>query len=738
VDSPANGSTIKVLTRCTYPNNTSYNFVYGDWGIVTKIEQRSSSWALRSHVSYNYPTAGTALSDHPTFTQQEVNRGFYPFDVWSYAVTKSGGQVSSYQITDPGGTITTTNLFTSGWQTGLVSSVTIKQGPTTLRTIANDWIQDNMSVGYQINPRISRVTTTLNDSGQQSKVEFTYLWYGNLVNVLEFDYGFLLKRYTVTSYLGDANYTNRHILDRPTQVLVYDGNNNLKARTDFAYDSTSLTSVAGAAQHDDAGYGSGLVYRGNVSAITRYSNAAAGTGAVTKQFFYDSLGNLLKAQLDCCQEREWVFTSGTQYAYPTTIKTGPPGASQLSVSRTYEFATGLVKDATDENLKTTTFTYDSMNRITQVTRPDGINLTNMYDDAAAQPASASTTPINATDSITQVTITDGLGRVIQQKTTSAGGVIYSATDTQYDAVGRVTAVSNPYAPGETLAWTYNTYDALSRILTVTPPGAAGSYSYSYMGNEVTATDPAGKRRRTYTDALGRLVQVHEPGYAGGASGSGWVTINGSLQEEIGEFDPWTGTYEIIYDTGTVSVTVDDYTATTVYGEGSTKESVAAALRSIFNTASASPVTASGTGATVNLIAKQAGAHTNYSLSVAWTWDTYTFINPSFTVTKSGNNLTGGADGATGTPSLNTPLVTVYKYDPLENLTLVTQGVQQRTYVYDSMGRLTSATTPEGGTASYTYTNFSAVQSRTDARGIATTYTYLRRTEPADLAVLLQR
>jgi YD repeat-containing protein len=37
-DTPTSGTQINILTECTYPNGTSYRFVYGDWGIVTKIE----------------------------------------------------------------------------------------------------------------------------------------------------------------------------------------------------------------------------------------------------------------------------------------------------------------------------------------------------------------------------------------------------------------------------------------------------------------------------------------------------------------------------------------------------------------------------------------------------------------------------------------------------------------------------------------------------------------------------
>ena len=75
--------------------------------------------------------------------------------------------------------------------------------------------------------------------------------------------------------------------------------------------------------------------------------------------------------------------------------------------------------------------------------------------------------------------------------------------------------------------------------------------------------------------------------------------------------------------------------------------------------------------------------------------------------------------------------TTYTYNLLDNLTNVTQGSQTRTYIYDMLGRLTSAQTPEAGTTTYTYPvsgslcsgNPSAPCTRTDARSVTTTYAY---------------
>ena len=47
----------------------------------------------------------------------------------------------------------------------------------------------------------------------------------------------------------------------------------------------------------------------------------------------------------------------------------------------------------------------------------------------------------------------------------------------------------------------------------------------------------------------------------------------------------------------------------------------------------------------------------------------------------------------------------------------------RTYAYDSLGRLTSATNPESGAVGYTYDSNGSLLTKTDARGVTATYGY---------------
>ncbi len=67
--------------------------------------------------------------------------------------------------------------------------------------------------------------------------------------------------------------------------------------------------------------------------------------------------------------------------------------------------------------------------------------------------------------------------------------------------------------------------------------------------------------------------------------------------------------------------------------------------------------------------------------------------------------------------------TDYTYDPLKNLTTVSQGSQTRTFDYDALSRLKSAINPESGTTTYTYDANSNLATKVDARSITTTYSY---------------
>jgi RHS repeat-associated protein len=738
-------SQISVLAGCTYANGTGYRFTYGDWGIIKKIETLSSNGTPRSYISYNYPLAAAGpLTDAPAYTQQTVSPdgGDSNTSVWNYTVHKAGtGVVTSMDVTDPVGNISTTTLDPN---TGLASSIQLKDSSNTiLRTINYAWT----SSGPGTVP--ASITTTLNDTGQQSSVQYAYDGIsnaGNVSDLYEYDFGSVLKRHIVTTYQNGSNLTY-HILSLPTRILVKDGAGNTISRTDMAYDGGSLTSVTGAANHDDPGHGTGFTVRGNLTSVTRYSNAAAGTGPFTRNFTYDTLGNLLTAQLDCCNTKTFNFSSGTQYSYPDSVVRGPSGL-QFTSTFTYNNDKGLLITSTDESGQQTQYQYDSMNRTTTVSLPPQnstvVQLNTSFGDAATSPTVTSYTT-NAANTAKTVTTFDGLGHVLEIDNQD-GNTIISSTTSSYDKLWRRTQVSNPFAPGETpIHYTTFAYDGLSRPTRVTPP-SAGYTQYSYSGNTVTVTDPAGKTRKNYTDALGRLVEVDEPGWGDSIKGTGWLTIGGT-DRSFCPFDTCIRQSQYMWDSGTFQITVNGVSKSTTYSHFTTPLAIAQALVTAINGDSSYPVVAGLSGTTISLTSAQPGSNTNYSFS----WSSLT-SDPtdfgagtgSFGATVSGPTLTGGLDGTPeGSPSLSRPIVTTYAYDVLDNLTSasvaamgpvngVTYTGQPRSYVYDSISRLTSVTTPESGTVTNYYTDVnnqacapdpSLVCRVQDARGVVKTLAY---------------
>jgi YD repeat-containing protein len=426
VNAPDNVTPLNVLTGCTYANNTGYRFTYGDWGIINKIENlnnNTSAPVTRSYVSYNYPLASAgAQTDAPAYTTETMSPDGLDTNtsVWTYTASKAGtGVVTSMQVVDPVGSITVTNLDPA---TGLLSSLQREDSSgKILQTNSYVW---TTSGGANVP---SSITSTLNDTGQQSSVQYSnYDTFGNAGDIKELDFGGTLLRETVTTY-APTPFTTQHILNLPTQILIKNGAGTTIARTDVSYDDPNSISIniTDAASHDNS-----LTVHGNLSSITRYADAGGGSGAVTRHFFYDSTGNVRTAELDCCNQKVFNFSVANQYAYPNSIVRGPSG-TQFTTSATYNVDKGLILSSTDENSQVTGYQYDSMNRPTVVTLPPqgstSVLVNTTYDDSAVSPVvtrSASPTTVTVP---TTVTTMDGLGHVLRVDTKNGSTVVSSST-----------------------------------------------------------------------------------------------------------------------------------------------------------------------------------------------------------------------------------------------------------------------------------------------------------------------
>ena len=150
-----------------------------------------------------------------------------------------------------------------------------------------------------------------------------------------------------------------------------------------------------------------------------------------------------------------------------------------------------------------------MGRTTLTAYPDGGSTTTTYNDTAntieTQIAETSTTAI---ESLVQL---DGLGRKTQSQLVSdPAGTDY--TGTTYDSGGRVLCVSNPHRSVSSTSdgQTCTTYDVLNRPTLITEQDN-NQHMFNYSLNSTTSIDENGNSWTRKTDALGRLIQVIEPG-----------------------------------------------------------------------------------------------------------------------------------------------------------------------------------------------------------------------------------
>jgi RHS repeat-associated protein len=391
-------------------------------------------------------------------------------------------------------------------------------GTTLLRTISTTWAANGT-------PATSIIT--LEDNATKAETDTSYDSNGLLDSMTEYDWGSGAHgstspiRTTTYTYQTSSNYTSRNIINLVTSKIIADGTGATQYRQDIAYDGSALTCPASIPQHDDAGYPCTMVYRGNPTAVTTYLQPASQGSPIAKNFTYDWFGNLLSAQLNCCTSKTWTYSATTQYSQPNSVTSGT-SPTQLTTNYLYNLYLGLATKSTDPNNLVTNYSYDFLRRPLTVSQVNGQTITYTYNDTTFVTTVATT--IDSSKSVQQVSTVDGLGRVLVSSTKDGSGNVISNVSANYDLIGRAYRTSNPYT-GSPSYWTTTAFDALGRPTSVTlPDGSATTYS-PYAEQYVTVTDPAGKKRKSQTDAAGRLVALTEPDTSGNLTSTTYYTYN---------------------------------------------------------------------------------------------------------------------------------------------------------------------------------------------------------------------
>jgi YD repeat-containing protein len=330
---------------------------------------------------------------------------------------------------------------------------------------------------------------------------------GNVTVSAVYDYGNLTtpaKTYSYT-YLTDANYTNRYIWNRVAQVTTTPGGIVLVTNTydAYGYQAWAMVSRTGAAQHDDTNYGTGMVYRGNVT-----SRSSLGGNA---NMSYESTGVVVSTDDGAGHVVNSAPSADTSYSLPGVLTPGRNG--NLATTVTYA-ASWAVTSVTGPNGASGATTYDSYGRPKQTSIPDGA-VTNYayayYQSAGANQQTATLT--TGTASRWKRTTLDGFGRVTRVENGN-GSTTVSQVDTQYapcacSPLGKMSQVSMPYAQGGRPVWTTYGYDASGRTVSVTAPdGSVNPATNWVVGQTYDANGNAG----VYQLLVGyRNGDMHSPG-----------------------------------------------------------------------------------------------------------------------------------------------------------------------------------------------------------------------------------
>jgi RHS repeat-associated protein len=524
------GQALGVLRHVYNPaTNTGYLFSYSGYGVVTTVSKRRQMSVTggaitdgieSANATFGYPAGGaqiTGVPMYPTWTQTPGSANAFFFGLFGNnalgpnTVTYReippdySSNLSSYPIT-----FLTRSTDTTSPAYGLLTRLDIQDA------YGNQYrkILYNYALDPGGSPQVQSITT-YDETNTPTMVNFDYDGNGNVANKREFGYQvsgvFQVRRRTHTTYLTDPNYIAAYMLNRPTEVDIYDAllNTNdaddvMIAKKTIAYDQYGSSGLSdyGLGQSTEPGhistYDKNYTLRGNPTSKTTWTDLTANT-SITQGTTYDIFGNVQTQQVSCCQQKSYTFGSGDYYTNPTqaTSGSGPTVTDTIG----WDFNTdSQTSYATPANVTINTH-YDNAFRPTSITWNPAGSKTYAYNDAAM---SASVTINTGAGSGQFSASLDGWGRTTVS-VDQGGGQVFST----YDPFGRLVSRTNPLPSGTTSGPTTTfQHDPLGRITVTTLPDG-NTISTTYSGSTITATDEVGRKTQRQFDGLGRLIAVTE-------------------------------------------------------------------------------------------------------------------------------------------------------------------------------------------------------------------------------------
>ncbi|HWT03934.1 MAG TPA: RHS repeat-associated core domain-containing protein [Pyrinomonadaceae bacterium] len=315
-------------------------------------------------------------------------------------------------------------------------------------------------------------------------------------------------------------YKNLNLVGLPTVSVVRNGAGAVVSRSETKYDEGDASPA----------------YRGNPTTARVWDSTKGGhdnpSAYIATRARFDAHGNQVES-IDAKGGSTVTEYDATHHAFPVRVTTPAPDpnpsqnpdqlphGSQAGfvASTTFDPVTGLPLTVRNANGLETRTEYDPATlRVKKVSlyhanQQVGTTTENFYNDEPNNTWVKIRTQIDEDHYAEVTTYLDGLGRAYKKEQMDARGNVF--VEKEFDADGRVKRLTNPFRAGETRQWTTNVYDEASRVVEVILPGGARvktAYGVSLsgaIGVSKTVTDQAGKKRRGFTDALGRMIRVVE-------------------------------------------------------------------------------------------------------------------------------------------------------------------------------------------------------------------------------------
>src|SRR5215216_3440578 len=697
---PANGTVLPVITQVALNDTSYFTFDYTNSLQVSVMRNYFGSMERNSTTFTYEPPAGDAprLVDSRVSADNWTGINGVPSPVITqYSVAGDGACV----LTAPDGTVYK-EYYGIGWQRGLTTLSEVWSGGMKQKWTTMTWTQDNTSVTYEVNPRVTE-TNVFDAGGNRRRTTISYYpttSFSLPSDVFEYAANAsTVLRHTHTNYNLNPTYTDRRIIGLPAGKYIFDGSGTLYQFDVFDYDYGGgfLTDTPQTPTQHDPSYGGGFVAgRCNLS-IIRHTDVINPANPVHDTLFvYNKTGSVTSTIDPLGHTKSISYTDSfsdavnrNTFAYPTTLTDEDGFSSYLQ----YNFDFGATTrsqspaPAAQSQGAIQTMTYNNLGQLERTTTTNNGAYTRYIHGSYYVQSFA--TINNIADEAYNIQVFDGVGRVRATAANhpgSTGG--YRAQLTIYDLMGRAVKTSNPseitgtwVRVGDDVAgWLYTqqSYDWKGRpLVTTNQDGTAREASYSGCGcaggEVVTLTDEgtivAGiakhRQQRIYSDVLGRTIKTEILNWQNGSIYSATVnTYNVRDQaERIRQYAgaEGSGTYQ---DT---TMTYDGY--------GRLKTKHVSEENDGTNT-----TWNYNADDSVNTITDARGATTTFG---------YTGTNRGL--------MTTATHTMSGSPAINVS----YNYAAVGNRTSMTDAAGTTTYTYNQLSQLTSeARTFNGVSGSY--------------------------------------